>query len=146
MLQLAGIVAVGVLSLAAVAATEVQTRQFTTAFTAAADSQQKAETLFQQVVQRPGGWTAQHSADMRTVASLFTTAADTLAASTAPAALVWYRDGLAANLREAAAVASELAQQTSGSSQATFDALATRWNKRIGDYEQLRDRLDAQTR
>ena len=146
MLMLAGIVAVGVVSLGGVITNEVQGRQFESSFTSAAESQTQAAKLFQDVVQRSGPWTSQDAADMRTVASLYTRAADTLAASAAPSDFAWYRDGLVVNFREAAAVASELAQQTSLSSQATFDALVARWNKRVNDYLQLQDRVEAQSK
>jgi hypothetical protein len=69
-----------------------------------------------------------------------------VAASAAPLELTWYRDGLVANFREAAAIATELGHLTSASSQSTFDALVARWNTRVDDFKQLLARLDAQTR
>jgi hypothetical protein len=74
---------------------------------------------------------------------LYGQAADTLAASPAPAEHVWYRDGLVRNYREAVDVATQFATLTSASSQSAFDALFARWKGRVDDLKQLQARLNA---
>jgi hypothetical protein len=81
---------------------------------------------------------------MRRVASLYGQAADTLAASRAPASYAWYRDGLVRNFREAVDIATRFASLTNSSSQSQFDALDGRWTARANDLKRLQDRLDAQ--
>ena len=81
---------------------------------------------------------------MRQVASFYGQAADTLAASPAPAEYVWYRDGLVRNYREAVDVATLFSNLTAASSQSEFDALVARWSARVKDLAQLQARLDAQ--
>jgi len=143
-LALAGIVAVGVVSGGWVAIDQVQSSQFDAAVNTAAKNHTQGATLFVEVANRAGPWTAQDATDMRKVASLYGQAADTLAASQAPASYTWYRDGLVRNFREAADIATQLSGLTSASSQSAFDALFARWTARVNDLKQLQVRLDAQ--
>jgi hypothetical protein len=101
----------------------------------------QGSTLFHDVFNRTGEWTAQDAADMRRVASLYERAANALESSEVPADYTWYRDGLARNFREAVEIARQLSALTSSSSQSAFDALFARWNARVDDLEQLESRL-----
>jgi hypothetical protein len=141
LLTLGALVLVGVLAVGWVATEEVAATSFNSAVTAAGNYQKQGAALFSTVANRPGAWTAQDSADMAKVAGLYAQAADTLAASTPPSSYAWYRDGLVANFREAADIATQLSKQTSASSQASFDALSQRWAARVKDYNALQARL-----
>ncbi len=143
-LTLVGIVGIGVVAGGWVALEETQSSQFDAALTKAATFHSQAATLFAEVANRPGAWTTQDATDMRKVASLYGQAADTLAASQAPASYAWYRDGLVRNFREAVDIATQLSSLTSLSGQSAFDALQGRWNARVKDLSQLQARLDAQ--
>jgi len=143
-LTLAGIVAIGVVAGGWVALEETQSSQFDTALTKAAAFHGQGAALYADVADRPGAWTTQDSTDMRRVASLYGQAADTLAASRAPASYSWYRDGLVRNFREAVDIATRFANLTSSSSQSAFDTLDGRWTARVNDLKRLQDRLDAQ--
>ena len=81
---------------------------------------------------------------MRKIASLYGQAADSLAASPAPTAYIWYRDGLIGNYREAADIATGYSYLNDLSSQSAFDALYTRWQARVGDLSKLQARLKTQ--
>lgn len=143
-LMLAGFVGVGAIASGWVGLSEVQASQFDSALTAATTPQGQAAALFDEIVNRPGDWTSQDAADMRKVASLYGQAADRLAASSAPARYLWYRDGLVRNWREAADIAMQLGGLTGASSQASFDALSARWDARLTDFDHLQTRLDIQ--
>jgi hypothetical protein len=143
-LALVGIVGLGVVAGGWVAIEETQSSAFDAAVTKAATFHTQGSTLFVEVANREGPWTAQDATDMRKVASLYGQAADTLAASQAPASYTWYRDGLVRNFREAVDVATQLSGLTSASSQSAFDALFGRWTARVSDLKQLQVRLDAQ--
>jgi len=143
-LTLVGIVGIGVIAGGWVALEETQSSQFDAALTKAATFHSQGAALYAEVADRPGAWTAQDSTDMRRVASLYGQAADTLAASQAPASYAWYRDGLVRNFREAVDIATRFANLTTTSGQSQFDALDGRWTARVNDLKRLQDRLDAQ--
>ena len=143
-LALVGIVGLGVVAGGWVAIEETQSSAFDAAVTKAATFHTQGSTLFVEVANREGPWTAQDASDMRKVASLYGQAAGTLAVSQAPAAYTWYRDGLVRNFREAGDIATQLAGLTSASSQSAFDALFARWTARVNDLKQLQARLGAQ--
>jgi hypothetical protein len=105
----------------------------------------KAADLFQQVSDRPGTWSAQDSADMRQASVLYGQVADIFAASPVDPSLVWYRDGLMRNYREAAAITSGFAGLTAQSRQAEIDVLGQRWDARITELIALTDRVKKQT-
>jgi hypothetical protein len=144
-LTLLAIVGVGVVAGGWVATSEVtsltQASQFDSALNSASEFQAQGGVLFREVFNRTGAWTAEDSADMRKVASLYSRAADALAASPAPAEYTWYRDGLVQNFHEAVDIATQLSKLTSSSSQGAFDDLFTRWNVRVDALMQLDDRL-----
>jgi hypothetical protein len=143
-LTLVGIVALGVVAGGWVALEETQSSQFDAALTRAATFHSQGATLYTEIANRPGAWTAQDSTDMRTVASLYGQAADALAASQAPSSYTWYRDGLVRNFREAVDIATRLSNLTSSSGQSAFDALDKRWSARVTDLNQLQARLEKQ--
>lgn len=138
----AGIVAGGWVVTNEVTAT-TQSNEFDSALTAAAQSQTQGARLFRDVMNRSDAWSTQDSADMRQVASLYGRAADTLAASQAPAEYVWYRDGLLRNYREAVDIATQFSNLSASSSQSAFDELVARWTARVKDLAQLQARLNA---
>ena len=146
-LLLVAIVGAGVLTGAWVVTNEVasvtQANDFESALTRAAQLQTQGARLFRDVMNRDG-WSAQDAADMRQVATFYGQAADTLAASPAPAEYAWYRDGLVRNYREAVDTATLFSNLTSSSSQSAFDGLVARWSARVKDLAQLQARLDAQ--
>jgi hypothetical protein len=147
-LMLVAIVGAGIFAGGWVVTNEVtsvtQANEFDGALTTAAQFQSQGARLFRDVMNRTDTWTAQDSTDMRQVASFYGRAADTLAASPAPAEYAWYRDGLVHNYREAVDIAALFSNLTSSSSQSAFDALAGRWGARVKDLTQLQARLDAQ--
>jgi hypothetical protein len=147
-LMLVAIVGAGIFAGSWVVTNEVtsvmQANEFDGALTAAAQFQTQGARLFRDVMNRTDTWTAQDSTDMRQVASFYGRAADTLAASPAPAEYAWYRDGLVRNYREAVDIATQLSNLTSSSSQSAFDALFARWTARVRDLTQLQATLDAQ--
>ncbi|MEP6693166.1 MAG: hypothetical protein ABJB39_00815 [Chloroflexota bacterium] len=104
----------------------------------------KAADLFRQVSDRPGAWSTQDSTDMRQVSQLYGQVAELLKTAPVDASLTWYRDGLASNYREAAAVTGAYAALTTQSSQTEFEALNTRWSARISDLQALSDRFSKQ--
>jgi hypothetical protein len=147
-LMLVTIVGLGVVAGGWVATGEVtsqtQAGQFDSALNSASEFQTQGGALFREVFNRTGAWTAQDAADMRKVASLYSRAADALAASSVPAEYTWYRDGLVQNFRGAVDIATQLSKLTSSSSQSAFDDLFTRWNLRVDALVQLEDRLPAE--
>lgn len=144
-LMLVAIVSLGVVAGGWVATREVtsqtQASQFESALSSASDLQTQGGALFREVFNRTGAWTAQDAADLRKVASLYSRAADALAASAVPAEYTWYRDGLVQNFHEAVDIATQLSKLTSSSNQSAFDDLLSRWNARVGALVQLEDRL-----
>ena len=103
----------------------------------------EAADLFRQVSERPGTWTAQDSADMRQASELYEQVAVILSATPADANLIWYRDGLAANFRDAASITGGFAALTSQSGQAEIESL-TSAGRPIADLKTLSDRFDDQ--
>jgi hypothetical protein len=146
-LMLVGIVGAGLIAggwvITSEVTTQTQANEFDSALTTAGTFQTQGAALFGDVLNRTGAWTAQDAADMRKVASFYGQAADTLAASPAPAEHVWYRDGLVRNYHEAVDIATQFATLTSASSQSAFDALFARWKARVDDLKQLQARLNA---
>jgi hypothetical protein len=146
-LTLAGLIGAGLIAggwvVTSEATMQTQMNQFEAALNASTKYQNQAAALFADIGNRQI-FTAQESLDMRKVSSLYGHAADTLAASPAPTAYVWYRDGLVRNCREAADIATGYSYLSSSSSQSAFDALYTRWLARVGDLKQLQARLKAQ--
>jgi len=123
--------------------TQTEANQLDSALTTAGDYQIQGATLFRDVMNRTDAWSAQDSADMRKVASLYGQAADALAVSPAPLEYAWYRDGLVRNYREAVDIATLFSNLTSASNQGSFDSLVARWRTRVNDLNQLQARLDA---
>jgi hypothetical protein len=104
----------------------------------------KAAALFKQVSDRPGAWSAQDSADMRQASQLYGQVADVFTSSPVDDSLLWYRDGLARNYRDAAAITSGFAALSERSAQSEMDALSKRWDARIADLKALTDRVKSQ--
>ena len=117
--------------------------QFQDALDASGKYENQADVLLAEIGNRQT-WTAQETADMRKVASFYGQAADALAESPAPAAYLWYRDGLVHNYREAVDITTKYSTLTSSSYQSAFDALNARWVARVRDIDQLEARLKAQ--
>ena len=148
-LMLAAIVGLGVVTGGWVATSEVAdvmgANQWQAAQEAAANSENQANTLFAEVAKRQA-WTAQEALDMRKVASLYREAADALVDAPAPAAYVWYRDGLIDYYRQAAEITTGYSYLSASSSQAAFDALNDRWDVLGKDLADLEARLTAQNK
>lgn len=104
----------------------------------------KAAAVFKQVSERPGTWSSQDSADMRQASLLYAQVADIFSASTIDADLLWYRDGLVRNYRDASAITSGFAGLSAQSNQTEFDSLSQRWDTRIADLRSLSDRFTSQ--
>jgi hypothetical protein len=104
----------------------------------------KASELVVGVANRSGPWDASHSADMDKASVLYASVADVVGKATVPAALDWYRAGMAKNFREAAAIAHEYALLTAASPAGAFEALDKRWQARLDDEAALADRFEAQ--
>src|SRR5438034_7891477 len=64
----------------------------------------QANELVNGVADRPGPWDASDSTAMEKASVLYGQIADSVAAATAPAALEWYRSGMAKNFRDAATI------------------------------------------
>ena len=148
---LGGLIAVGVLSAGFVGFSEAQAAQ------QAAEGKKwnamidetgldvaKASELVVGVANRSGPWNASHSADMDKASVLYASVADVVAKATVPAALDWYRAGMAKNFREAAAIAHEYALLTAASPASAFAALDKRWQARLDEEAALADRFEAQ--
>lgn len=144
---LAGLVGAGLLAGGWVVTSEAtmqsQMTQLGAALSTSTKLQNQALALFTEIGNRQT-FTGQEAIDMRKVASLYAQAADTVAASAAPPAYVWYRDGLVRNCREAADIATGYSYLSNESSQSAFDALYVRWQARVSDLRQLQARLKAQ--
>jgi len=148
---LGGLIAVGVLSAGFVGFSEAQAAQ------QAAEGKKwnamidetgldvaKASELVVGVANRSGPWAASHSADMDKASVLYASVADVVGKATAPAALEWYRAGMAKNFRDAAAIAHEYALLTAASPASAFVALDKRWQARLAEEAALADRFEAQ--
>jgi hypothetical protein len=148
---LGGLIAVGVLAAGFVGFSEAQAAQ------QAAEGKKwnamidetgldvaKASELVVGVANRSGPWDASHSADMDKASVLYASVADVVGKATVPAALDWYRAGMAKNFREAAAIAHEYALLTAASPAGAFEALDKRWQARLDDEAALADRFEAQ--
>jgi len=148
---LGGLIAVGVLSAGFVGFSEAQAAQ------QAAEGKKwnamidetgldvaKASELVVGVANRSGPWNASHSADMDKASVLYASVADVVAKTTVPAALDWYRAGMAKNFREAAAIAHEYALLTAASPASAFAALDKRWQARLDAEAALANRFEAQ--
>jgi len=148
---LGGILAIGLLSAGIVVASEVQAQQDKSALdqwnAAIARSEvphAKATTLFSQVANSTGPWSAQNAADMKQIALYYTQAADILVPSPVPSEWAWYKDGLVNNYRTAADITTQFSLLTASSSQSSFQSLSSRWTARTADFQQLQQRLQAQ--
>jgi len=148
---LGGLIAVGVLSAGFVGFSEAQAAQ------QAAEGKKwnamidetgldvaKASELVVGVANRSGPWDASHSADMDKASLLYASVADVVGKATVPAALDWYRVGMAKNFREAAAIAHEYALLTAASPASAFVALDKRWQARLDEEAGLAQRFEAQ--
>lgn len=102
----------------------------------------EAADLVGQVYARPGTWSSQDSADMARASVLYGQVADQFAKTRVPSELTWYRDGLLQNYRDATAVTKDFSLLTSRSTQAELDALGSRWDTRISQYQALQTRFD----
>ena len=149
MLTLAGLVLLGVASGGWVVADQLSVggdaatiTDWNDALDAAQSFTDQADTLMDQVSNRTG-WSAQDAIDLTQISSLYGKAADRLAAAPIIAGHEWYRDGLVADFREAAAVSGEMAKVGDTATQAQVSALGDRWQAWIDDYNSLTDRFDA---
>jgi len=104
----------------------------------------QANELVNGVADRPGPWDASDSTAMEKASVLYGHIADSVAAATAPAALEWYRSGMAKNFRDAATITHEYSLMTASSSATAFDALDSRWRARVDEANKLTDRFEAQ--
>jgi len=148
---LGGLIAVGILSAGFVGFSETQAAQEAAAgkkwnemIDATSLDVTKASELVLSVANRPGPWDASHSMDMDKASVLYASVADAVGRATAPAALDWYRAGMAKNFREAAAIAHEYALLTAASPASAFEALDKRWEARLDEATALADRFEAQ--
>ncbi len=149
-LTLAGLVAVGVISGGWVLADQQQAATnapMLTTWNAAIDRVDdltgQGDALLHQVMGR-SGWSEQDAVDLRKVSALYAQAADLLAGTPALGGHEWYRDGVVADFREAANVATAMSALNASSNQAQWDALSQRWDAWVADYERLGTRFDAE--
>ena len=148
---LGGLIAVGVLSAGFVGLSESQAsrdaadrEKWNTMIDATGLDVLKASELVNGVADRPGPWDPTDSADMATASLLYAGVADAVAGATAPARLVWYREGMAKNFREAAAIAHDYSLLSATSPASVFAALDDRWTARLAEATALSDRFEAQ--
>lgn len=148
---LGGLIAVGVLSAGFVGLSEARAAQEVAdgkKWNALIDETSldvtKASELVNSVADRPGPWSASHSADMQKAAVLYAGVADAVAAGAAPSRLEWYRVAMAKNFRDAAAIAHEYALLSATSPVGAFEALDKRWKARLDEETALSDRFQAQ--
>ena len=148
---LGGLIAVGILSAGFVGLSEAQAAQEIAdnkKWNALIDTTSldvtKASDLVNSVADRPGPWSASHSADMERASVLYASVADAVAVGTAPASLEWYRVGMAKNFRDAAAIAHEYSLLTATSPASAFEALDNRWKVRLDEATALSDRFVSQ--
>lgn len=148
---LGGLVAVGLLSAGFVVASEALAaremadgKKWNALIDATSLDVTKASDLVQSVANRPGPWSAGHSADMEKASVLYASVADTVAAGTAPSRLEWYRVAMAKNFRDAATITHEYSLLSATSPTSAFEALDKRWKARLDDEAALSDRFEAQ--
>jgi len=148
---LGALIAVGILSAGFVGFSETQAAQqaaegkkWNEMIDATSLDVTKASELVLSVANRPGPWTPAHSADMEKASVLYASVADVVGSATVPAALDWYRAGMAKNFREAAAIAHEYSLLTATSPASAFEALDNRWEARLNEADALADRFEAQ--
>ncbi|HKC90132.1 MAG TPA: DnaJ domain-containing protein [Candidatus Limnocylindria bacterium] len=148
---LAGLVAVGLLSAGfvigseALAAQEMaEGKKWNALIDATTLDVTKASDLVQSVANRPGPWSAGHSADMEKASVLYASVADAVAAGGAPSRLEWYRVAMATNFRDAAAITHEYSLLSATSPSSAFEALDKRWKVRLAEETALADRFEAQ--
>ena len=148
---LGGLVAVGLLSAGFVVASEAlaaqemaDNKKWNALIDATSLDVTKASDLVQSVANRPGPWSAGHSADMEKASVLYASVADTVAAGTAPSRLEWYRVAMAKNFRDAATITHEYSLLSATSPTSAFEALDKRWKARLDDEAALSDRFGAQ--
>jgi hypothetical protein len=148
---LGGLVAVGVLSAGfvigseALAAQEMaESKKWNALIDATTLDVTKASDLVQSVADRPGPWSAGHSADMEKASVLYASVADAVAAGTAPSRLEWYRVAMAKNFRDAAAITHAYSLLSATSPSSAFEALDKRWKVRLDEEAALADRFEAQ--
>jgi DnaJ-like protein len=148
---LGGLIAVGVLSAGFVGLNEAQAAQeladnkkWNALIDATSLDVTKASDLVNGVADRPGPWSASHSADMESASRLYAGVADAVAAGAAPARLEWYRVGMAKNFRDAAAIAHEYSLLSAASPASAFEALDNRWKARLDEATALSDRFVTQ--
>jgi hypothetical protein len=148
---LAGLVAIGLLSAGfvigseALAAQEMaEGKKWNALIDATTLDVTKASDLVQSVANRPGPWSAGHSADMEKASVLYASVADAVAAGSAPSRLEWYRVAMATNFRDAAAITHEYSLLSATSPSSAFEALDKRWKIRLDEETALADRFEAQ--
>jgi hypothetical protein len=148
---LGGLIAVGILSAGFVGLSEAQAAQevadgkkWNALIDATSLDVTKASDLVNSVADRPGPWSASHSADMEKASVLYASVADAVALGTAPASLEWYRVGMAKNFRAAATIAHEYSLLSATSPASAFEALDNRWRARLDEATALSDRFQAQ--
>jgi len=148
---LGGLIAVGILSAAFVGVSEgmgAQDAALGTKWNAMIEATgldvAQANDLVIGVANRPGPWDATDSADMAKASALYGRIADSVAASTAPSRLEWYRTGMAKNFRDAASITHEFSLLTATSPASAFSALDARWQTFVDEATKLSDRFDTQ--
>jgi hypothetical protein len=104
----------------------------------------KASGLFKKVSERSGTWNTQDSADMQQASRLYGQVAEIFSATTVDPSLLWYRDGLVRNYRDASSITGGFAALTALSRQNEFVALSQRWDARLADLVTLTDRFKSQ--
>lgn len=149
-LTLAGLVVVGLVSGGWVvaqqqgAATNAPTL---TAWNAAIDATdeltKQADLLIGQVAARTD-WTSQDAVDLGQVSALYAQAADVMAKAPALSGHEWYRDGMVADFREAATLATAMSALNASSTQSQWDNLFARWKALTVDYDRLGARFEAE--
>lgn len=104
----------------------------------------KADVLWNEVNARTTEWSSRDASDLRQVSSDYSRAADILANAGVPERLIWYRDGLVQNFRDAAQITSEFGALPQGATQRVLDALSQRWRTRLAEFDALQTRFDAE--
>jgi curved DNA-binding protein CbpA len=148
---LGGLVAVGLLSAGFVVASEALAAQevadgkkWNALIAATTLDVAKASDLVQSVANRPGPWSASHSADIEKASVLYASIADAVAAGSAPSRLEWYRVAMSKNFRDAATITHAYSLLSGTSPASAFEALDKRWKARLNEEAALADRFEAQ--
>jgi curved DNA-binding protein CbpA len=148
---LGGLVAVGLLSAGFVVASEALAAQevadgkkWNALIEATTLDVTKASDLVQSVANRPGPWSASHSADIEKASVLYARVADAVAAGSAPGRLEWYRVAMSKNFRDAATITHAYSLLSGTSPASAFEALDKRWKARLDEEAALADRFEAQ--